>query len=403
MTTPRVIIHLDMDAFFAAVEQRDHPEYRGKPVIVGADPKGGKGRGVVSTCSYEARKFGIHSAMPISRAWKLCPHGIYVHGRMGVYAQVSRQVRAILEQYTPMIEPVSIDEAFMDVTQSLHLFGGKRAIAESIQHRVLQETQLTASLGVAPCKLVAKIASDLKKPQGLVIVEPNEVESFLRPLPMRKLWGAGPKTCEALARLGIHTIGDLAGFDPGILRERFGAHGEHLWGLAHGRDDRPVEAVEEVKSVGNETTFEEDTRDVRRILSTLMSLCEEVANRLREASLRGRTITTKVRYEGFETHTRSRTVETPLDTAPDIYRIALENLERAEYRGRKVRLVGVTASNFEPGPGRQTGLFGPAPKTPEETRKKQLLSAALDQARKRHGDDVLRHARGMERKKTSND
>jgi nucleotidyltransferase/DNA polymerase involved in DNA repair len=398
MSFNRVIIHLDMDAFFAAVEQRDHPEYRGKPVIVGADPRGGKGRGVVSTCSYEARKFGVHSAMPISQAWKLCPRGIYLPGRMGAYAEVSRQVRAILEQFTPMIEPVSIDEAFMDVTRSLHLFGDKRTLALRVQRQILDETQLTASLGVAPCKLVAKIASDLKKPRGLVIVEPEEVESFLRPLPMRKLWGAGPKTCEALARLGIHTMGDLADYDLNVLKDRFGEHGEHLWDLAHGRDDRPVEAVEEVKSVGNETTFEVDTGDLRRILSTLMGLCEEVANRLRGSGLRGRTITTKVRYTGFETHTRSRTVETPLDTAPDIYRIAMENLERAGFRGRKVRLVGVTASNFEPSPGRQAGLFDPAPKTPEAADRKQRLSAALDRARKRHGDDVLRHARGMKGK-----
>lgn len=397
MSVPRVIIHLDMDAFFAAVEQRDHPDYRGKPVIVGADPKGGKGRGVVSTCSYEARKFGVHSAMPISRAWKLCPKGIFVSGRMGAYAQVSRQVRSILDQYTPMIEPVSIDEAFMDVTQSLHLFGGKRELAERIQRQIEDETQLTASIGIAPCKLVAKIASDLKKPRGLVIVEPEEVEQFLRPLPMRKLWGAGPKTCESLAQLGIHTIGDLADYDVNYLRERFGAHGEQLWELAHGRDDRPVEASDEAKSIGNETTFEEDTSNARQILSTLMGLCEEVANRLREAGLRGRTITTKVRYEGFETHTRARTVETPLDAAPDIYRLAVENLERADYRGRKVRLIGVTASHFGPGPGRQTGIFDPSHKTPEANLKKKLLNEALDRARKRHGDDVLRHARGMKR------
>ena len=199
----RVIVHVDMDAFFAAIEQRDNPELRGKPVIVGADPKGGKGRGVVSTCSYEARKFGVHSAMPISQAWRLCPKGCFVPVRMEAYEQASRQVRRVLEEFTPDIEQIGIDECFLDVTRSLHLFGSKRALAERIQQRITEETQLTASIGIAPNKMVAKIASDMKKPRGIVIVEPGEAESFLRPLPMGRLWGVGKKTEEILARQGF--------------------------------------------------------------------------------------------------------------------------------------------------------------------------------------------------------
>ena len=206
----RVIVHVDMDAFFAAIEQRDNPALRGKPVIVGADPKGGKGRGVAATCSYEARKFGIRSAMPISQAWRLCPQGCFVPPRMEAYEEASRQVLKLLEEFTPDIEQTGLDECFLDVTCSLHLFGSKRALAGRIQQRIAEETQLTASIGIAPNKMTAKIASDMRKPRGIVIVEPGQAESFLRPLPMGRLWGMGEKTKEVLARRGFVTIGDIA-------------------------------------------------------------------------------------------------------------------------------------------------------------------------------------------------
>ena len=214
MAGERAIIHVDMDAFFAAVEQRDNPELRGRPVVVGADPKGGKGRGVVSTASYEARACGVHRAQPISQAYRLCPKGCFVPVRMEAYEEASRRVLQLLEEFTPDIEQIGIDECFLDVTRSLHLFGSKRALAERIQRRITEETQLTASLGIAPNKMVAKIASDMKKPRGIVIIEPKEVESFLRPLPMGRLWGVGKKTEEILAHKGFATVGDIADCEP---------------------------------------------------------------------------------------------------------------------------------------------------------------------------------------------
>ena len=318
MASERVIVHVDMDAFFAAIEERDHPEYRGKPVVVGADPKGGRGRGVVSTCSYAARKFGIHSAQPVSEAWRRCPHAVFVRPRMEAYVAASRRIGRIFEGFTPDVEPISIDEAFLDVTGSLHLFGSKRRLGEHMQRRVFAETQLTCSLGIAPCKLVAKIASDLEKPRGLVIVEPHEVEAFLRPLPVGRLWGVGKKTREALDALGIATVGNLADSDRAELSRRFGKHGEALWDLAHGIDDRPVEPADDAKSVGNEHTFPTDTADPRLVASTLMELCEKVAYRLRQDGLRGRTVTTKIRFEDFTTLTRATTLPRPIDDTPTI-------------------------------------------------------------------------------------
>ena len=273
MSRERVIIHVDMDAFFAAVEQRDKPALRGKAVVVGADPKEGRGRGVVSTCSYEARESGVHSAQPISEAWRRCPHAVFLPVRMGAYVEASRAIRGIFEEFTPEVEPVSIDEAFLDVTRSLHLFGDKRLLAETLQARIEQSTQLAASLGVAPCKLVAKIASDLEKPRGLVVVEPGQIESFLSPLPVGKLWGVGSKTRQRLDGLGIHTIGQLAARDQEELKGLFGkASGEHLWKLAHGQDDRPVEAADETMSVSQELTFALEISYRRQLLPTLLEL-----------------------------------------------------------------------------------------------------------------------------------
>jgi len=396
VSAERTIMHVDMDAFFAAVEQRDRPELRGVPVVVGADPKEGKGRGVVSTCSYEARTFGIHSAQPIREAYRRCPAAAFLPVRMDAYAEASRQIRGIFEEFTPDVEPVSIDEAFLDVTRSCHLFGGKRPLAEQLQARVEERTRLTASLGVAPCKMVAKIASDLRKPRGLVVVEPTQVEAFLRPLAVGRLWGVGTRTREALEGMGIRTIGDLAASDPAELARRFGKHGEALADLAHGRDQRPVEVPDETKSIGNEHTFERDTADPRLIAATLMELCENVAYRLRHAALRGRTVTTKVRLDDFTTLTRATTLERPVATATRLYQVAQENFRRAPARGHDIRLVGVSVSSFTPR-ARQLSLFDDSQARRSRERRQQRLDEAIDRIKDRFGRTALRQGTSLDR------
>ena len=395
MTGQRVVVHVDMDAFFAAIEQRDHPEYRGRPVVVGADPEGGEGRGVVSTCSYEAREYGIHSAQPISEAYRRCPDAVFLPVRMDAYRQESRAIREIFSEFTPVIEPLSIDEAYLDITGSLRLFGGKKQLARQLQHRIEERTGLTASLGVAPNKLVAKIASDLEKPEGLVIVEPGEVADFLRPMPVSRLWGVGPKSRRKLEKLGIHTIGDLAARDPEVLEARFGAHGREMWRRAQGRDDRPVQPESETKSVGHEHTFESDTADPELLASTLMRLSEKVAQRLRADRLRGRTVTTKLRFEDFTTLTRASTLDRHTDSAPEIYGVASRNLERVNMRRRKVRLIGVTVSGLKESDLRQSSLFGSSAGGESGGSRQRLLHRAIDLIRARFGHGAIRRGTSL--------
>jgi len=383
-------VHVDMDAFFASIEQRENPAYRGRPVVVGADPRGGKGRGVVATCSYEARRYGVRSAQPISEAYRRCPHAVFLPVRRDLYEKVAGEVRQILQEFTPDIEPVSIDEAFLDVSRTVGLFGSKHRLAQLIRRRIEEGTGLTASLGVGPNKLVAKIASDMRKPRGLVIVEPQEVRAFLDPLPVERLWGVGERMQEALAAMGIHTIGELARADPEALRKRFGRTGQHLWHLAQGRDERPVTPPAEAKSIGHEHTFDSDTDDAELIASTLMWLCEKVARRLREAGRRGRTVTTKVRLADFTTLTRACTLEHGLDDAVEIWHAARANLRRAGARGRKVRLVGVSVSGLETTGARQTLLFEHRPKGPERREKLRRLARTVDRIKERFGEDALR-------------
>ncbi|MFO8006926.1 MAG: DNA polymerase IV [Candidatus Brocadiia bacterium] len=398
MAEQRVIIHVDMDAFFAAIEQRDNPELRGRPVVVGADPKGGAGRGVVSTCSYEARRYGIHSAQPISRAYRRCPHAAFLPVDGEKYSRESRRIREVFRQFTPQVQPVSIDEAFLDVTGSLRIFGGKRALAGRLQERIREETGLSASLGVAPNKLVAKIASDLDKPAGLVVVEPDEVEQFLRPLSIRCLPGVGPKTRKALAALGVETVGDLADLPRRQLEERFGDHGTDLWRKAHGRDDSPVTDGGEAKSISHEHTFGQDTDDMDHVLRTLMRLCEKTARRMRKAGKVGRTVTTKVRLEGFETLTRQRTLPEPVREATELYAAARRNLESAGVAGRRIRLIGVGVSSLMEGagagaPGRQASLFETGPGRAQDLGGK--LARAEDAVKDRFGDDALRRGASL--------
>jgi DNA polymerase IV len=367
---PRTILHVDMDAFYAAVEQRDRPELRGLPVIVGADPREGRGRGVVATASYEARRFGVGSAMPISQAWRACPHGVYVRPDMDKYVAVSRQVMEVLRRFTDAVEPVSIDEAFLDVTGSRRLFasaGGPATgeeIARSLKKAVRDVTQLTASVGVAASKMVAKVASDMRKPDGLVVVPPGTEAAFLAPLPVRRLWGVGPKMEEVLVKMGVHTIGDLARCDPGRLDRRIGTHGHDLVQLALGIDARAVATEsEDAKSIGQEHTFDADTADPERLRTTLLELCDSVARRLRQHATRARTITVKYRDEDFHTLTRAETLGDAIDSGDEMFAAAWR-LFLGVHGRRKVRLLGVYASSLG-GPA-QISLFAAAPSSPAD-------------------------------------
>jgi nucleotidyltransferase/DNA polymerase involved in DNA repair len=342
----RTILHLDMDAFFAAVEQRDRPELKGKPVIVGADPRGGRGRGVVSTASYEARRFGVGSAMPISQAWRACPHGVYLPPDMEKYARESERIMAVLRRVSDLVEPVSIDEAFLDVTGSARALGDGPTIARRLKDEIRAETRLTASVGVASSKLVAKIASDMQKPDGLVVVPPGGEATFLAPLPVRRLWGVGPKLEEQLAKLGVVTIGDLAALDPLRLERRLGTHGQDMQRLARGEDERPVSAgTWEAKSLGQEHTYGQDTSDRARLRATLLDLADAVAARLRRHGLRTRTVTLKYRDEEFRTTTHARTLGEATDSGSALFETAWA-LFGEVHRGRRVRLVGIYTSHF---------------------------------------------------------
>jgi DNA polymerase IV len=356
-----------MDAFYAAVEQRDRPELKGKPVIVGANPLGGRGRGVVSTASYEARRFGVFSAMPISQAFRLCPRGVYLPVDMEKYGRVSAEIMKILRRFTDCVEPISIDEAFLDVTRSARAFGSGEEIARRLKGAIRQETQLTASVGVAASKLVAKVASDIRKPDGLVVVPPGTEAAFLAPLPVRRLWGVGPKQEEELLKRGIRTIGELAALPSEALTRRLGTHGHDLQLLARGIDERPVESERgEAKSLGQEHTFGADTADLEKLRKTLLTLCDAVAQRLRAHGLKARTVTLKYRDETFRTLTRAETLGAPLDSGNDLFRVAWRLFEGV-HGPRKVRLLGVYSSGFG-APAGQLGLFAEPPSPADRVR-----------------------------------
>lgn len=382
----RVILHIDMDAFFASIEQKDNPQYRGKPVIVGADPKGGKGRGVVSACSYEARKFGIHSAMPISQAYCRCPQGIFLRPRMEKYQKVSQNIREIFYQFTPLVESISIDEAFLDITGSQRLFGSPEEIGNSLKKLIREKENLSSSVGIAPNKFLAKIASDLCKPDGLLIVKPTEIKKILHPLLINKLWGVGKKTEKKLANLGIETIGQLASFKEEYLESLFGKMGKHLWQLAQGIDERQVEPSHEMKSIGHETTFGQDTDDINLLHQTLLSLSQQVARRAWRHSVQGRTLTLKLRYGDFRTITRSRTQSEPLFTADEIFNLAKDILEKIDLKGKVVRLIGVSLSHLDPMSMGQISIFQ------DEEKKKTKLSRAEEQIINKFGDRSITRA-----------
>ena len=339
----RIIMHVDMDAFFASVEQLDHEEYRGKPLIVG----GIGGRGVVSTCSYEARKFGVHSAMPTAKAMKLCPQGIFIQGNYPRYAEVSQQIFDIFDYYSPLIEPLSIDEAFLDLTGMERLMDSPRQYALKLKQEIKEKTGIVASVGIAPNKFLAKIASDLDKPDGLVIVNKDRVQEFLDPLPVRRIWGVGAKTAAILDRMRVKTIADLRKMSYEELHKTFGDKtAQHLFLLAQGIDERPVAPRGRAKSIGNETTFSEDLQSAEAALEVLLYLSVKVGWRLRQAGFKAKTVQLKLRQSDFSTFTRQKQLFEPSNFDNDIYTVIKELFENLNIT-RGIRLLGVSTTGFE--------------------------------------------------------
>lgn len=388
---PRTVLHVDMDAFFASVEVREDPSLAGQPVVIGADPDGGRGRGVVSTASYEARRYGVHSAMPISQAWRRCPDAVYLPPRISLYAEVSARIFEIFRSFTDLVEPLSLDEAFLDVTASHDLFGDGPTIAARIKREIAGAERLTCSVGVAPSKYVAKVASDLEKPDGLVVVPPGTEREFLAPLDVSRLWGAGAKAQERLRRIGLRTIGDVARIERRALEASLGpSAGGRFHELANGVDDRRVNPDAERKSLGKEITFSSDVADRERVEHTLLGLCEGVGRGLRRRGLAGRTIHLKLRWEGFETLTRQRTLDEAVATTERIWPVARDLFREADDPARRVRLIGVTLTGFDDPPVRQLGLFDAAAGdagTDGETDVR--VAAVVDALSDRFGRDAL--------------
>ena len=375
---PRAIIHVDMDAFYASVEQRDDPRLKGQPVIVGGHSR----RGVVLAASYEVRPFGVKSAMPMARALKAAPHAIVVPPRFQAYVDASEEVFRIFESVTPLVEPLSLDEAFLDVTASVGLFGTPAEMAVLIRRRIRDELHLPASAGIAEVKFAAKIASDLAKPDGQREVPPGTTQAFLAPLPVWRLWGVGPKTEELLARFGLKTIGELAEKEPRWLIERLGSLGQHLWELSHGVDPRGVVGDREAKSVGAQDTFEDDLRGEEALAPHIHSQALRVGRRLRRAGLKGRSVQLTVKYDDFKSVTRRRTLEESTDDGQTLYREARALLAKVDL-SRAVRLTGVAAQELV-GVKEQLPLFdAPAPSRASQ------LNAALDRITTKFGGRAI--------------
>ena len=387
----RRIIHIDMDAFYASVEQHDNPALKGLPVIVGGDPEK---RGVVSAASYEARVYGVHSAMPSSQARRLCPQGNFLPVRMHRYREVSGQIFRILREYTPLVEPLSLDESFLDVTGSEKLFGPVLQIAREVKRRILETTGLTASAGIAPNKFLAKIASDFKKPDGLVEIKPDEAREFLRELPISKLWGVGKATEEVLKGMGILKVGQLALFPAEKIERKLGKFGLELMALARGEDERPVSPDADAKSISQEETFTPDLETPDQMKRILLDQAEQVGWELRKQKLKGSTVTVKVRYPDFTLVTRSLTLPIPTDQGIEIYQTAMKLLPRTEALQRRARLLGVGISNLlhrdDP---EQYLLF-------DSRREKTERSVqAMDRIWEKFGPEAIKRASLLERKK----
>lgn len=382
----RTILHLDMDAFYPAVEVLDDPGLKGKPVIVG----GSKKRGVVSSASYEARKYGVHSAQPMAHAMRLCPEAVVLPVRMSRYKEVSDHIFKIFERFTPLVEPLSIDEAFLDITGTERLFGSPVRLAARIKSTVKEETGLTVSAGVAPSKFVAKIASDMDKPDGLTVVEPDKVGEFLDPLPVTRMWGVGKKTRLSLARLHIKTFYDLRTTPVHLLEKHFGRYGVKMHALATGLDEREVETEHEMKSIGHEQTFPDDIVSIESAKKELLSLAMRVARRMRRAGVSGKTVSLKVKYSDFVQITRATTLPDHTDDGAEIYSVAVRLLHKTRVGQRPVRLLGISLSRLRVSELRdQLSLFHEK----DGSQKRRELNRALDSLQARFGEKSIRPGR----------
>jgi DNA polymerase IV (DinB-like DNA polymerase) len=347
----RIILHADMDYFFAQIEERENPQFKGKPVVVGADPKGGKGRGVVSTANYEARKYGIKSGMPISKAYQLCPNAIFLPVNIELYQKVSDEIMEIIKKYSPKYEIISLDEAYLDLSHIFHdrekfsteeIWLGAEKIGEKLKREIFEKEKLTCTVGIGPNKTIAKLATESAKPNGLKVVKLNEVEEFLNPLDIDDLPGIGPKTAEKLRKIGINKIFELKKLSKGKLKEMFGKIGEKIWERARGIDEEPVSPEEIIKSIGRQITFEKDTRNPKLIFGTFEKLIKEVYDDLIENNFSFKTITVICRYKGFETHTKSKTLKEPSKNFEILKKESKKLLLRFLLENKKpLRLIGL--------------------------------------------------------------
>lgn len=386
----RAIIHIDMDAFYASVEQRDNPELKGKPVIIGGSVES---RGVVSTASYEARKYGVHSAMPMAEAHRLCPDGVYLPVDMQKYRLVSHQIMDIFHRFTPEVEAISLDEAFLDVTASQKLFGTAEEIGREIKRLIKTELNLTASVGLAYNKFLAKLASDMDKPDGFYQIGPEELESKVWPLPVRRMMGVGGKTAQLLEGMGVRTIGQLAKMNMGLLEHILGKQGIMMYEVANGVDNRMVEPVRESKSVGRETTFPKDISE-RYVLETILfTLADDVCHTLRATNLKGRTVSIKIRYPDFQSITRAQTLDGYTSSFEPVFEAVKQLMEHNYKDGTPVRLIGVTVSGLKKDDEiiEQQDLFfdGGAQK------KQAALNSVMDKINEKYGGDTVHRARKL--------
>ena len=388
---PRAIIHVDMDAFYASVELLDDPELAGKAVIVG-----GLGpRGVVATANYEARVYGVHSAIPMSQARRLCPQARFIRPRMARYRELSASVFSVFREFTPRVEGLSLDEAFLDVTDSLKLFGGQLEIGRQLKQQIRARTGLTASAGMAHNKFLAKLASDVQKPNGFVLVKPGEVQSFLDPMPISRLWGVGKKTAPKLKALGILTIGQLRRSDISAIRPVLGNRAEHFQRLSRGEDEREVEALRPDKSISNEVTFDTDVLERTELLAELLRQSESVSRRLRTQELMASTVVVKIRDAGFHTVTRSRSMRACSNSTRTLYRMARALFEswRDQHRTTPLRLLGMGVSGLEP-----ENPEGKARGDQLDSRSEQNLDQVFDRINRRFGDEKIVHGLSLRKK-----